>query len=62
MTNNIEHIITKFWAGETNLDEENQLRSYLASGKIDASHKDYTALFQYFNLEKSRGYKGELRS
>ena len=60
MTNNIEHIITKFWAGESNLDEENQLRSYLASGKIDASHKDYTALFQYFNLEKSRGYKGEL--
>lgn len=60
MIKNIEHIITKFWAGETSLEEEQQLQSYLNSENVDLAHRELVPLFEFYNQGKEATYKGEL--
>ncbi len=46
---NIEQLLDKYFAGETSLFEENQLKNYFSGNDIAPELKEYTPLFQYFN-------------
>lgn len=48
MTDNINHIIEKYWAGESTLEEESQLQSYLASDTVASEHLELVPLFEHF--------------
>ena len=41
-------LVDKYWAGESSLEEEQQLRSYVLSDKVSDAHKDLVPLFQLF--------------
>lgn len=53
----IDHILDKYWEGESSVSEENTLRAYFASGRIDASHVPYAPLFGYFEEQAAIEYK-----
>ena len=47
----INHLLDKYWAGESSLEEEKTLRTYFSSSDVDPSLVKYIALFDYFNQE-----------
>lgn len=53
MRENIDHIIQKYWAGESSLDQEQQLKAYLGSSEVRAEHADMVPLFGFFNEQLS---------
>lgn len=57
MTDNINHIIEKYWAGESTLEEESQLQSYLLSDKVASEHMELVPLFRQFAETKVTGMK-----
>lgn len=50
--NNIKDLIEKYWAGETDLQEESTLKKYFTGADVHPTLEQYRALFIYF--EKSR--------
>jgi len=50
----IKKLIDRYFQGETSVEEEQTLRRYFASGKIDERLQEYTPLFRFFALEKER--------
>lgn len=53
MIENINHIIEKYWAGETSLEEENILKGYLTSDKVKTEHLDMVPLFSFYKEQGS---------
>jgi len=53
MTNSIDQIINKYYAGESSLEEETTLKAYLLSGQVDAAHTHMIPLFQHFEAEQN---------
>lgn len=53
MTHNISELIEKYWAGESSLEEETQIKDYVLSDEVADEHLSLVPLFSYFNEEKS---------
>jgi hypothetical protein len=49
MNARINNLLEKYWEGETNLEEENVLKSYFQNGAIDPEHQAFAPLFAYYN-------------
>jgi hypothetical protein len=45
----IEQLLDKYFAGETSLSEEKQLKNYFSGNDIAPDLKEYAPLFQYFS-------------
>lgn len=56
----IEFILEKYFEGETNIAEENELRTYFSSTDVAQHLQQYQPLFKYYNAEKEQ--KIELKS
>ncbi len=50
--NNIKDILGKYWAGETDLQEESTLKNYFSSADVHPSLTQYKPLFSYFQEAK----------
>jgi len=50
--NNIKDLVEKYWAGETDLQEESSLKSYFSSADVHPSLTQYKPLFSYFQEAK----------
>lgn len=46
-------IISKYWDGESSLEEEQSLRTYLMSGEVSDEHTDLVPMFQMFEDQSS---------
>ena len=57
--NTIKALLEKYFAGETTLIEEAQLRSYFQSGEVHQDFQSYRALFGFFTQEKEQGISPE---
>ncbi|MEL6637287.1 MAG: hypothetical protein AAFW73_16535 [Bacteroidota bacterium] len=44
----LSELLEKYWAGESSLAEEAQLREYFQSGAVAPEHEQYAPLFQFF--------------
>ena len=51
---NMEDLLKKYWACETTLEEEKQLREYFGGNNIPDQWKDTAALFRYFEETKKK--------
>lgn len=49
----IEALLEKYWEGDTTLEEERLLKTYFASGEVDAGLRQFAPLFQVFREEKA---------
>jgi hypothetical protein len=45
---NAQKLLDRYFAGETSLAEEQQLRTYFQSGDIDPAHRAFAPLFDYW--------------
>jgi hypothetical protein len=50
----IELILEKYFEGETNIAEENELRTYFSSPNVAQHLQQYKSLFGYYNAEKEQ--------
>lgn len=50
----IEFILNKYFEGETNIAEENELRTYFSSSNVAQHLQRYKPLFGYYNAEKEQ--------
>ncbi len=57
--NPIDSIIEKYWEGQTTLEEEQRLSTYLLSDQVAQEHQDLVPLFQHFKSESELGIKME---
>jgi hypothetical protein len=57
---NIEKLIEKYFEGETNLNEEAQLRTYFTSQKVPVHLEAYQDLFGYFEAKANEPFKKPL--
>lgn len=57
---NIEKLIEKYFEGETNLNEEAQLRTYFTSQKVPVHLEAYQDLFGYFEAKANESFKKPL--
>ncbi len=53
-SNRLDELLTRYWACETTLEEEQQLREYFCGEEIPESLKETAALFQYFEETKNK--------
>jgi hypothetical protein len=49
---NINHLLEKYWEGETSLQEEETLQQYFNHGNVAPQLEQYQSLFQYFKEEQ----------
>lgn len=49
---NINHLLEKYWEGETSLQDEETLKHYFNNGKVAPELEQYQSLFQYFKEEQ----------
>ncbi|MDR2651860.1 MAG: hypothetical protein LBC68_06045 [Prevotellaceae bacterium] len=56
----INRLLDLYFAGETTITQEQELKQYFASQNVAAEHKIYQQLFETFEVEKSEKYHGNL--
>ena len=49
---NIKELMEKYWAGETDLQEESTLKTYFAGADVHPSLEQFRALFSYYNTAR----------
>ena len=54
--NKVEEILTKYFEGETTVDEEKQLQQYFSSANVAPHLVQYTLLFSYFATAKKEQF------
>ncbi|MEM6966907.1 MAG: hypothetical protein AAF573_19235 [Bacteroidota bacterium] len=61
---NINHLLEKYWEGETSLQEEATLKQYFNQENVATEHRQFTPLFQYLKDEQdvmiSDGFEAKL--
>lgn len=50
----IDELLERYWACETSLEEEQQLRDYFQGSNIPEQHKEAAAMFWYFSFNKKK--------
>ncbi|MGC3943902.1 MAG: hypothetical protein QM762_05085 [Chryseolinea sp.] len=48
----LQHLLQKYWDGDTTLEEEQLLKDYFQSSEVSDEMRDVAAMFQYFNQAK----------
>jgi hypothetical protein len=59
--NRIETILEKYFRGETNIAEENELRDYFSSSNVSPNLEQYRPIFGYINLAKEEQFNQEIQ-
>lgn len=54
--NRLDEIIEKYFAGNSSLEEELELKNYFSSTNIETQHKKYIPLFRAFEKEQNISY------
>lgn len=62
MNTHINQILDKYWEGESTLQEEQEIKSYFASGHIADEHKAYAPMFGLFTMQQEDRYNKDLSS
>lgn len=62
MNTHINQILEKYWAGESSLQEEQEIRAYFAKGDIADEHKALAPMFGLFSLQRDESYDKDLTS
>ncbi len=62
MNTHINQILDKYWAGESTLQEEKEIKSYFASGDIADEHKAFAPMFGLFTMQQEDSYNKDLSS
>jgi hypothetical protein len=58
--NKIENILEKYFQGETNIAEENELNEYFSSSNVAQHLKQYQPIFSYFSQVKEQKMTQEI--
>ena len=53
----INELLNKYFDGETSLSEENELKQYFKSNRVEAAHEMYRPLFEAFEDENKETYR-----
>lgn len=53
-SNRIDELLTRYWNGETSLEEEQQLREYFRQDPVPEQWKEAATLFRYFEGSKKK--------
>ena len=48
MKHNIDHVLDKYWAGESSIEDENILKEYFSKDDIQENHQPFKELFVFF--------------
>jgi hypothetical protein len=59
--NNIDHLLNKYWEGESSLEEEQVLKDYFKSGNVANEHQAFSGLFDFFEVQSAITFQGELK-
>lgn len=62
MNTHINQILDKYWEGESTLQEEQEIKSYFASGHIADEHKAFAPMFGLFRMQQEDRYDKDLSS
>lgn len=62
MNTHINQILDKYWEGESTLQEEQEIKSYFASGHIADEHKAFAPMFGLFTMQQKDSYNKDLSS
>ena len=60
MRNNIDLLLDKYWAGESDLHEEARLSEYFCSSEVESKHEEFIPLFKFFDSQRAIGLEQEL--
>lgn len=60
MTNRIDKIIERYYAGESSLEEEKLLHTYLTSKEVTEKHTYMIPLFKHFESERNSSFDFDL--
>ena len=60
MNTHINQILDKYWEGESTLKEEQEIKSYFASGNIADEHKAFAPMFGLFTIQKDESFDKDL--
>ncbi len=52
-SNKIDHILEKYWEGESSLQDEAMLREYFSQEDIPAKYESIRPMFQFFKTEQA---------
>jgi len=52
MKHNIDHVLDRYWTGDSTLEDEVLLKEYFNNSEIAFEHEPYRELFQFFNEQK----------
>ena len=52
--NTIDSLLEEYWAGESSVADEDELKLYFGSGAVAKRHKDYKCYFNYLSREESK--------
>jgi hypothetical protein len=58
-SNRIDELLTRYWNGETSLEEEEQLREYFKGSQVPEQWKEIAALFRYFEESKKKSLEDQ---
>jgi len=56
MKNDIQELLNKYWAGDSSLDEEAQIKSYFQSDNVDKQFEELAPLFVHLKAESNKSY------
>lgn len=56
MKHNIDHVLDKYWAGESSIEDENILKEYFSKDDIQENHQPFKELFVFFNEQAKIEY------
>lgn len=56
----MNELISKYWAGESSLEDEAQLKAYLLSDAVAPDHEALIPLFQFFEEQYQLSHEGEV--
>lgn len=56
----IDNLIKRYWAGESTLEEESQLKVHFRSGEVLPEHQEMQDLFSFMEEQSAVSYPGEL--
>lgn len=57
MKHNIDHVLDKYWAGESSIEDENILKEYFSNNDIQENHLPFKELFVFFNEQSKIEYR-----
>ena len=53
-SNRLQQLLSKYWSGDTTLEEEQQLREHFQQGEFPEELRETAAMFRYFDQTKKR--------